>query len=115
MNSELEREFGQRPGGASHAGVGVAFDHWPAPGFHLGRLHVEFPDRRRDPGRRKGTERLGRLLPERRGEEPRYRRYRVRPLPPLPGRRRADETARRSGLPVLGCLAPVSYTHLTLP
>ena len=96
VNSEFE---------PSHTGIAAAFHGQPASGFHLGRLHLEFPDRGRDKGRRPRTQHLGRLLSERRNKEPRRRRYRMRPLPPLSGGCRPDETAGRSGLPILGRLA----------
>ena len=89
--SEFERKFGRRSSRSSHADIGAAFHRQPAPGFHLGRLHLKFPDRRRNEGRRPRTEHLGRLLSKRRDQEPRHRRCRVRPLPSLPGGCRPDE------------------------
>src|ERR1019366_1125640 len=105
VNSEFERKFGRRSSGSFEASIEAAFHSRPAPGFHLGGLNLKFPDRRRCERRRPRTEYLGCLLSKRRSEEPRHRRCCVRPLPSLPGGCRPDETAVRSGISVLGCLA----------
>ena len=45
--------------------IGTALDRQPASGFHLGRFHLQLPDRGRDEGRRPRTEHLGCLLSKR--------------------------------------------------
>ena len=65
------------------------------------------PIRSKAPGTKTATaSRSGIASPHaRQHSQRRYRRHRDRSLPPLQGRRRADEVARRAGLPFLDLLA----------
>ena len=63
-------------------------------GLRLGRGHRRLPDRGRRRRGRQGPVGVGRLLQEEgRDLRGQHRRRRLRPLPPLQGRRRADEDA----------------------
>ena len=72
----------------------------------LGNRHRLVSGRGRRQGGRPRAVDLGHLLAHaRQGREQRHRRRRRRPLPPLQGRRAADEGAGREGLPLLDRLA----------
>ena len=74
--------------------------------LHLGRRNGGLSDRGRSERRRTRPVDLGHLQPDPgQGARRRHRRHRLRRLPPVRRRRRADELARISCLPVLDLLA----------
>ena len=81
--------------------------HQTVPGrLRLGHRDRVVPDRRRRQRGRPRRERLGPLLRDaRQGAERRHRRGRVRLLPPLPRRHRADARARPRRVPLLDRVA----------